>query len=64
MTGVFTEAEEMGCYSKDSQQKWHGLEEKKKKENVVLQACQKTRFSTGRDELVDFTASTHNSIAT
>lgn len=61
-----------GCSSKDRQQKWHGLEGKKpnktnrrtKKGAVVLQGCQKTYFPTGRDELVDFTASTHNFIAT
>lgn len=44
-----------------AEMKWHGLELKKDK--VVLLGCQKTHFSTGRGELVDFTASAHNFIA-
>lgn len=44
--------------------KRHGLEGKQNKGTVVLQGHQKTYFPTGRDELVDFTASTHNFIAT
>lgn len=48
--------------SQSAKVKWHGSELKKDK--VVLQGCQKTHFPTGRGELVDFTASAHNLIAT
>lgn len=52
-----------GCASKGMGWK-EETKQNKKKGTVVLQGPQKTYFPTGRDELVDFTASTHNFIAT
>lgn len=61
---VHNEAQEMGLLfkSQSAEVKWHELELKKDK--VVLQGRQKTHFPTGRGEIVDFTASAHNFIAT